>query len=184
MIAILSNDTILTKMLQLEVKRGGFSLTDDPTAARIWLLDLTNPPRARRDTPRAAFVIGFSRDGGNDCRADLVFPLPYPTNTLQEVLRQYTAEKPLTQNIQLLPQLALVGNRRVALSPAEERLLSLLLQRRGEAVTGAELLAALGDHSADSNVLQVHLYRLRRKLSGGGASPIRAVRGVGYRLTL
>ena len=65
-----------------------------------------------------------------------------------------------------------------------KRLFTLLLDRQGEVVAEDELLAALGDSTATANVLQVHIYRLRRKLSEGGASYIRAVRGKGYRLVL
>lgn len=81
-----------------------------------------------------------------------------------------------------LPGIALVGERRIHLSPAEERLFSLLLENRGQTVSVKDLLAALCESNATTNVLQVHMYRLRRKLSAGGASYIRAVRGVGYRM--
>jgi len=81
-----------------------------------------------------------------------------------------------------LPGIALIGEKRVQLSPAEEKIFSLLLEKRGETVPLEALLEALPESHAKTNVLQVHMYRLRRKLSTDGISYIRAIRGVGYRL--
>ncbi len=180
MIAILSTDPILSRMLTLEAERGGFSLTA-PDAARLWLLDLDHPPRPlqwRSDT----YIIGFSAEKATSTRVDLVFPLPYPTKELQRIMRSYTNAGASDTVLRHLPGIALVGDKKVPLSPTEESLYLLLLRHCGETVAEGELLAALGDSTATTNVLQVHIYRLRRKLSINGASYIRAVRGKGYRM--
>ena len=182
MIAILSTDPILSRMLTLEAARGGFSLVA-AQQARLWLLDLDHPPRGLPPS-RNAYVIGFTKEEAADSRADLTLPLPYPTKELQALFGAFAQKDGRKATLRHLPGIALVGESKVHLSPTEERLFTLLLDRRGEVVTEGELLAALGESTATANVLQVHIYRLRRKLSGGGASYIRAVRGKGYRLAL
>lgn len=180
MIAILTTDPILSRMLTLEAKRGGISLAS-PEKAELWLLDLDHPPRPMPQGS-AAYVIGFTAEEGTGARADLLLPLPYPTAALQDILRSYFHTGSDTA-LRHLPGIALVGEQRVHLSPAEERLFSLLLAHRGETVPLEQLINALPESNATTNVLQVHMYRLRRKLSLSGASYIRAVRGVGYRMT-
>ena len=179
MIAILTTDPILARMLTLEAERGEFSLTS-PEEATLWLLDLDHPPRP---LPKGcgAYVIGFTAEGENTPQTDHVLPLPYPTKELQHILKSYFAPREDLAP-RHLPGIALIGERRVQLSPAEEKLFSLLLEKRGQTVPLEALLAALPESHAKTNVLQVHMYRLRRKLSTDGISYIRAVRGVGYRL--
>lgn len=182
MIAILSTDPILSRMLTLEAERGGFSLAS-PEKARLWLLDLDHPPRGLPPV-REAYVIGFTNEEADSARADFTFLLPYPTKELQALLCAFVQKGGTRATLRHLPGVALVGKKKVHLSPTEERLFTLLLDRQGEVVAENELLAALGESTATANVLQVHIYRLRRKLSGDGASYIRAVRGKGYRLVL
>ena len=182
MIAILSTDPILSRMLTLEAERGGFSFAP-PEKARLWLLDLDHPTRGLPSS-REAYVVGFTKETDTNSRADLTFSLPYPTKELQALLCAFVQKGGAKTTLRHLPGVALVGDKKVHLSPTEERLFTLLLDRQGEVVAEDELLAALGDSTATANVLQVHIYRLRRKLSEGGASYIRAVRGKGYRLVL
>lgn len=180
MIAILTTDPILFRMLTLEAKRGGISLTS-PERATLWLLDLDHPPRPM---PKGgeAYVVGFAAEDTASPHADHLLPLPYPTAALQDILSAFFGTANSEIALRHLPGIALVGERRIRLSPAEERLFSLLLVHRGQTVSAEKLLAALCESNATTNVLQVHMYRLRRKLSADGASYIRAVRGVGYRL--
>ena len=179
MIAILTTDPILSRMLTLEAERGEFSLTT-PENATLWLLDLDHPPRPLPKST-GAYVIGFTAEGESPLHRDCVLPLPYPTAELQHILKSYFT--PHEDRVpRHLPGIAMVAGRRIALSPAEEKLFSLLLEHQGKTVPFKTLLAALPESHAKTNVLQVHMYRLRRKLSEGGVSYIRAVRGVGYRL--
>lgn len=181
MIAILTTDPILSRMLTLEAKRGGISLSS-PEKAELWLLDLDHPPRPM---PRAgeAYVVGFSAGETDSAHADHLLPLPYPTAVLQDILSSYFHTSSGDMTLRHLPGIALVGEQRVHLSPAEERLFSLLLAHRGETVPLEQLINALPESNATTNVLQVHMYHLRRKLSLSDASYIRAVRGIGYRMT-
>jgi DNA-binding response OmpR family regulator len=71
----------------------------------------------------------------------------------------------------------------VELSPREFRLLEYLLRRRGAVVPRSELWDHLYDFASDtsSNVLDVLVARLRRKLAAAGADDlIRTRRGEGY----
>jgi len=75
------------------------------------------------------------------------------------------------------------GANKVSLSPREYALLGCLVRRRGEVVTRAEILKeAFGyDFDPGTNVIDVHLTHLRKKLSGFPVS-IETVRGAGIRL--
>jgi two-component system copper resistance phosphate regulon response regulator CusR len=75
------------------------------------------------------------------------------------------------------------GDKTVSLSPREYSLLACLVRRRGEVVTRAEILReAFGyDFDPGTNVIDVHLTHLRKKLTGFPIA-IETVRGAGIRL--
>jgi DNA-binding response OmpR family regulator len=77
------------------------------------------------------------------------------------------------------------GDKSAALSPREYALLGCLVRRRGEVVTRAEILKdAFGyDFDPGTNVIDVHLTHLRKKLTGFPIN-IETVRGAGIRLTV
>ena len=72
-----------------------------------------------------------------------------------------------------------------ALSPREYALLSCLVRRCGEVVTRAEILKEAFGYEFDpgTNVIDVHLTHLRKKLTGFPVA-IETVRGAGIRLTV
>ena len=75
----------------------------------------------------------------------------------------------------------------VDLTAFEYRLLEFLMRRKGEVVTKSELADYLYPHDddRDSNVIEVLIGRLRRKLDPAGRfQPIETLRGRGYRFTL
>ncbi|MBB4611935.1 response regulator transcription factor [Novosphingobium taihuense] len=78
------------------------------------------------------------------------------------------------------------GARRIALQAREFRLLEYLMMHSGEVVTRTMLLEAVWDYHFDpgTNVIDVHISRLRKKLDEGEAMPLlHTVRGAGYRLS-
>ena len=81
---------------------------------------------------------------------------------------------------------ATVDGAPLQLTPTEYRLLTLLVERAEELVTGAELARAIwGQHDpAIGEALQVHVRRLRAKLAAHGevAPSVVTVRGFGYLL--
>lgn len=80
---------------------------------------------------------------------------------------------------------AIRGGCRIALQPREFRLLEYLMRHAGRVVTRTMLLEAVWDYHFDpqTNVIDVHVSRLRQKIDQGFERPLlHTVRGVGYRL--
>lgn len=88
-------------------------------------------------------------------------------------------------SIDLLTREVKRGPRRIELQPREYRLLEYLTRHKGQVVTRTMLLEGVWDYHFDplTNVIDVHISRLRRKIEAEGESPlIHTVRGAGYRL--
>jgi len=89
--------------------------------------------------------------------------------------------------IDLAAQKVRIGDRELELTAYEYRLLEHLATNRGRVLSKQQLADRLYPHDEDrdSNVLEVLVGRLRRKLDPDGTlSPIETLRGRGYRLTL
>jgi DNA-binding response OmpR family regulator len=78
---------------------------------------------------------------------------------------------------------ATVAGRSVKLSPRERTLLHCLLRHRGQVATRNQILEDVFGYEFNpgTNLVDVHVAHLRRKLAGGGVV-IETVRGVGFRL--
>ncbi|MBB5697881.1 response regulator transcription factor [Sphingomonas yantingensis] len=77
------------------------------------------------------------------------------------------------------------GGRTIDLQPREFRLLEFLLRHAEQVVTRTMLLEGVWDYHFDpgTNVVDVHLSRLRKKVDQGEEKPLlHTVRGAGYRL--
>jgi two-component system OmpR family response regulator len=75
------------------------------------------------------------------------------------------------------------GGNTIKLQPREFRILEFLMRHAGQVVTRTHLLEALWDFNFDpqTNVIDVHISRLRARVDKGSASPlIRTIRGAGY----
>jgi two-component system OmpR family response regulator len=75
---------------------------------------------------------------------------------------------------------------KVELQPREFRLLELLLRNQGQVVTRTMMLEEVWDYHFDpgTNVIDVHISRLRKKIDEGAETPLlHTVRGVGYMLS-
>jgi two-component system response regulator PhoP len=80
-----------------------------------------------------------------------------------------------------------VDGRKLDLTSFEYRLLELLMLHAGEVLSKTQITEALyeEDFERDSNVIEVFIGRLRRKLDPDGQyKPIETLRGRGYRLAL
>ena len=78
------------------------------------------------------------------------------------------------------------GGTRIELQPREFRLLELLLRNKGQVVTRMMMLEEVWDYHFDpgTNVIDVHISRLRKKIDEGGRAPLlHTIRGVGYMLS-
>ena len=92
---------------------------------------------------------------------------------------------PITLN--LSAQKVTVGGKEVELTSFEYRLLEHLVRERRRVLSKDELAAHLYPHDEerDSNVIEVLIGRLRRKLDPDGKlQPLETLRGRGYRFTL
>jgi DNA-binding response OmpR family regulator len=106
------------------------------------------------------------------------------------VAAQVSASAPTTLHcgdieLNLLTRRVYRGSRQVALSTTEFELLAHLIRHRNQVITREEVLSAVWGYQHDpaTNVVDVYIGYLRRKLSRPGESvPIHTVRGVGYRL--
>ena len=85
--------------------------------------------------------------------------------------------------IDLISRAASRRGKKIALLPREFQLLEYLVRNEGRVVSRAMLLQHVWDLHFDpmTNIIDVYVGRLRRKVDGGGAYPlIHTVRGVGF----
>ena len=88
--------------------------------------------------------------------------------------------------LDLLTKVAHRDGRRVELSPREWAILELFMRHPHQVLSRAQILSHVWDYSFDpgSNVVDVYVGYLRRKLDAPGLPPlIQTIRGAGYRLT-
>jgi two-component system OmpR family response regulator len=105
--------------------------------------------------------------------------------------RSQVTEKPREMQVEdlrlnLMTRSAERGGQALVLQPREFRLLAYLMQHVNQIVTRTMLLESVWDYHFDpqTNVIDVHISRLRAKVDKGHAVPlIHTVRGVGYCLS-
>jgi two-component system OmpR family response regulator len=111
---------------------------------------------------------------------------------LEAVLRRPTEPQPEQTRLacgdlelDLIARTATRGGRRIELLPREFQMLEFLMRRQGRVVTRTMLLEGVWDYRFDprTNVIDVHISRLRRKIdTDGEPALIHTVRGSGYKL--
>jgi DNA-binding winged helix-turn-helix (wHTH) protein len=104
--------------------------------------------------------------------------LPAPPN--ETVLRVGPLE------LDLLDRTAKRGDREIDLRPREFRLLKYMMQRNDKLLTRATLLKEVWNYKfvPETNLVDVHMGRLRRKVDGPNEAPIiRNIRGAGFVLS-
>lgn len=84
--------------------------------------------------------------------------------------------------VDLLTRKVIRAGNTIDLQTREFRLLEYLLQHKGQIVTRTMLLEAVWDYHFDpqTNVIDVHISRLRKKIDDKKAELIKTVRGAGY----
>ncbi|HEX3331737.1 MAG TPA: response regulator transcription factor [Gaiellales bacterium] len=87
-------------------------------------------------------------------------------------------------SLDLLAREAEVDGVRVSLSAREFALLAYLMRHPGQVLSRQQILDGVWGYTFDprSNLVDVYIGYLRRKLTTNGYSPIQTVRGMGYRL--
>ncbi|MEN6336160.1 MAG: response regulator transcription factor [Phycisphaerales bacterium] len=152
----------------------------------------------RRQGSRVPVLILTARDTtediiqGLDCGSDDYMTKPFEIGELTArcralVRRTYDRPDPIVRvgdlSVDVSSRAVTLGEKQIALRAMEYRLLEYLALRAGQIVSKNEILEHLYDFNAEnfSNVIEVHVSALRRKLS---TSPqrvvIQTVRGLGY----
>jgi DNA-binding response OmpR family regulator len=86
--------------------------------------------------------------------------------------------------LDLLAREAEIDGARIPLSAREFALLAYLMRHPGQVLSRQQILDGVWGYTFDprSNLVDVYIGYLRRKLACQGDSPIETVRGMGYRL--
>ncbi len=110
---------------------------------------------------------------------------------LQRIMKRGSAGTPIETRLKcadleldLLGRRVTRGDMTVALQPREFRLLEYMMRHQDQVVTRTMLLEGVWDYHFDpgTNIIDVHVSRLRRKVDAGFAIPlIHTIRGAGYR---
>jgi DNA-binding response OmpR family regulator len=131
---------------------------------------------------------------GLDAGADDYVAKPFAEDELSARLRALLrrGERPLhaslqagTLRIDLGARTASVGERSLELGATEFRLLELFARNRGMALSRTQILEKLWDYDfqGSSNIVDVYVSQLRRKLKASGTNAqITTVWGIGYKL--
>jgi len=154
--------------------------------------------RERLDTP---VLLLTALDGvddrvrGLDAGADDYLPKPFAFQELLARLRALSRRKVQAREatqiqvdgltLDLRRRRADREGRAIELSPKEFSLLEMLMRNQGRVLTRTQILDHIWgyDYATDSNLVDVYMAYLRRKVDrGGGPKLIRTVRGVGYAL--
>jgi len=154
--------------------------------------------RERLDTPVLLLTALDSVDDrvrGLDAGADDYLPKPFAFQELLARLRALGRRKVQAREatqihvdgltLDLRRRRADREGRAIELSPKEFSLLELLMRNQGRVLTRTQILDHIWgyDYAADSNLVDVYVAYLRRKVDrGGGRRLIRTVRGIGYAL--
>ncbi len=129
---------------------------------------------------------------GSDDYVTKPFELPELLARLEAVQRRGKTPGEVTRLVEgdleldLLARRVTWAGKRIELQPREFRLLEYLVRHKGQVVTRSMLLEGVWDYHFDpgTNVIDVHVSRLRKKLDEGGAGQIvQTVRGAGYRVS-
>jgi DNA-binding response OmpR family regulator len=154
--------------------------------------------RNRVDTPVLLLTALDSVDDrvrGLDAGADDYLPKPFAFQELLARLRalgrrKVQAREPTALEVDglrldLRRRRAERGGRTIELSPTEFSLLEFLMRNEGRVLTRTQMLDHIWgyDYATDSNLVDVYMAYLRRKVDhGNDRKLIRTVRGVGYAL--
>ncbi|EHM09276.1 response regulator with CheY-like receiver domain and winged-helix DNA-binding domain [Thermanaerovibrio velox DSM 12556] len=174
-------DVMLPKMDGWEVCR---RIREDRNGKEIPVIMLT----ARRDERDA--VAGL--EAGADDYVRKPFSIPELMARVRSRLKRHQSAEASSSRVSIMGDLSveeggetLVRGEPLDLSPTEQRLLEVLIKGQGRLVTKEEVLAKVWGHlGGDSRTVDVHVFRLRKKLSEARAGvTVRTVRGRGYRMT-
>ncbi len=205
---IITDDKRFERMLTLELSSRGVEIVhgveiNKSEMKKGKLFSIADLDFCRADEvaelARESDVIGFSRSYKNElgsaaelCKAFM--HRPFLTEKLISILFDGVEVHKKRENAPLkmkkhsyltvdeVERCAVFGNERIMLTDCEYRVLSLLCEKRGEAVGREEISDLLG--TRDSNNCDVYICMLRRKIDNRlGLKLISTVRGKGYMIS-
>ena len=149
--------------------------------------------RAYEDDLPIILILSPEREAGNS-QASVVLVLPFTVqklvNRIRHLLPPDGADILKVGPVRLNPRTGVLRcwGRQTRLTPRLVRLLTVLLEHRGEAMERATLFSQVWetDYTEDTRTLDVHISWLRRAIEPDPRQPrfLKTVRGVGYRLDL
>jgi len=168
-------DLMLPGMDGLEVTR---ALRNDGSSVPILMLT------ARSETQDV--VTGF--DAGADDYLRKPFEIPELLSRVGALLKRSEHERPSSQykvgNVEIDPasRSVTVAGEPVSFTAKEYDLLEFFLTNAGRVISRDEILEKVwgGQHTTDSNVIEVFVCHLRNKIGDRDNQIIRTIRGVGY----
>ena len=190
-ITVIAEDASLRQLLCCELLRVGYSVSADKKSCKLLIVDGDSPvctEKARAVRRKKVLTVTRPEE---DFPSVAVIRRPVLMSELRETVAGLidspvgasteiqTSPKPSRLALDEKKRAAYFGGREVGLSENEYAVLSLLFERRGEAVGREELLSAI---SGSGNEADVYVCHLRRKLESGGRRVIFTVRGQGYKL--
>jgi DNA-binding response OmpR family regulator len=166
-------------------KRNGFSVCTELRKAKVWtpILVLT--------AKDGEYDIAEALDSGADDYVTKPYSMVVVNARLRALSRRAFSARPETLQLDDL-QLDLAkrrcerGGTEIPLTRKEFTILEILLRKQGSVITKSEIFAYAWDfaHDGDSNVVEVFVSRLRRKIDTAfGTQNLRTVWGVGYQLS-
>jgi len=131
-------------------------------------------------------VTGF--EAGADDYLRKPFEIPELLSRIGALLKRVEHDKPASQyrvgNIEIDPasRTVSVGGEVVIFTAKEYDLLEFFITNAGRVISRDEILQKVwgGQHTTDSNVIEVFVCHLRNKIGDKGNQIIRTIRGVGY----
>lgn len=157
--------------------------------------------RLRQTKPNIGIIMmtarGLTKDkiAGYTSGADIYLTKPVQLEELcaatQAIGRRVRSQEPAGVAVLNMQRMVLTDTdgREIALSPQESRMLSALILAPGKRLENWQLIELLGKslEAYTKAALEIHIVRLRKKLSQVGqvpphAAPIQAIRGWGYQL--
>ena len=179
-VAVLSDDAVFARMLEIELGWRSFEIRE-ARDADLLVVDADAAAKNAAILPsRRLPAIYFGR--GEDGEAPYL-RRPFEMSELFSLIDSILSPPDAACGVALLENNTVsVSGELVALSDAEYALLALLIENRGRTLSRGALCAAVfPDAEKDSNVVDVYVHYLRKKL-GSSADSIRTVRGAGYAL--
>jgi DNA-binding response OmpR family regulator len=131
-------------------------------------------------------VTGF--DAGADDYLRKPFEISELLSRVRALLKRVEHEKPIPQyragNVEIDPasRSVTVGGEPVSFTAKEYDLLEYFVTNAGRVISRDEILESVwaGQHTSDSNVIEVFVCHLRNKIGDNDNQIIRTIRGVGY----